>query len=359
VCLLCSAGLARAQVTVTATWDRNTDQSTAGYRVFVGTTSGVYPWSQDAGNAVSIPLTLSSGSYYVVVRAYNTAGNLGPPSNEVVVDLNPPGPPGGLSASTLGSRVTLSWSAPGQGGAASGYLLFVGTAPGVWNVVQAYGVGNVLTVAGDLGPGRYSARAQAVNSRGAGPLSEEISFVVGSADAPAPPGTLAWSWTDTVVTLSWGASVGASTYIIEAGSRAGSSDLAVLNAGASTRYSIDVPPGTYYARVRGSNAAGASAPSNEIVLHGRGLPDPPTMLTAGGYGNNADLRWNPPVTGAPPTGYMIEAGTAPGLADLLRLQLGPGTSFSAPVTPGTYYVRVRSTNARGAGPPSNEIVVRR
>jgi hypothetical protein len=56
---------------------------------------------------------------------------------------------------------------------------------------------------------------------------------------------------------------------------------------------------------------------------------------------------------------LLEAGSAPGLTDVASLQIGPVTSFSTTAPPGVYYVRVRSVNARGAGQPSNEIIVRR
>lgn len=66
---VCAAGLlvllpvsaAHAQSAVTATWDRNTDSNTAGYRVYYGTASGDYQWSVDVGNQTSAPLNLSLG----------------------------------------------------------------------------------------------------------------------------------------------------------------------------------------------------------------------------------------------------------------------------------------------------------
>ena len=67
-----------AQTAVTATWDRNTDTSTAGYRLFYGTSPGSYQSSVDAGNEVSAPVTLTAGNrYYFVVRAYNAQYRVG------------------------------------------------------------------------------------------------------------------------------------------------------------------------------------------------------------------------------------------------------------------------------------------
>ena len=56
---------------------------------------------------------------------------------------------------------------------------------------------------------------------------------------------------------------------------------------------------------------------------------------------------------------MIEAGSAPGLADLGRFPVGNVLRFSTVAPSGVYYVRVRGVNNRGAGEPSNEIIVRR
>jgi len=344
---------------LTAAWDRNVDPYTAGYRIFVGNRSGEHPWSQDVGNAVSVPLNLSPGTYYIVVRAYNAAGLLGPASMEAVVDLAAPGAPTGLSASTLGSRATLSWEAPVEGAEARQYLLYVGTAPGDWNIANGYAVGNVLTVSGDLPVGRYFARARAANSFGPGPLSEEVSFTMGSADAPTPPSALSASWNGTVVTLSWAPSAGAASYVIEAGSAPGTSDIGSFSVGAATSYSADIQPGTYYVRVRAANVGGLSGPSNEIVVHGRGAPERPTNLTQVNRSGAVQLRWVAPSTGVVPTGYVIEAGSAPGLANLASIQVGPVSTFTTTAPPGTYYVRVRAINGRGSSQSSNEIVVRR
>ena len=313
----------------------------------------------DVGNALSVPLTLSPGSYYMVVRAYDVAGVLGPPSNEAIIDLAPPGAPTALSVSTLGSRATLTWEPPVEGAEARQYLLYVGTSPSHWDIANGYAIGNVLTISGDLPVGRYFARARAANFFGPGPPSHEVSFIVGAADAPPPPGDLTASWNGTIATLSWTPSSGAASYVIEAGSVPGSSNVGSFSVGAATSYTTDVPPGTYYVRVRAANWVGLSGPSNEIVVHGRGAPEQPTDLVEAGANGTVHLRWIAPSRGPAPAGYVIEAGSAPGLADLASIQVGAVTNFSASAPPGLYYVRVRAINARGRSHASNEIVVRR
>jgi hypothetical protein len=63
----------------------NSATSTAGYRVHMGSASGVYTQTTDVGNTTSCEVSnLESGTtYYFVVTAYDSAGLDSPPSNEV------------------------------------------------------------------------------------------------------------------------------------------------------------------------------------------------------------------------------------------------------------------------------------
>jgi hypothetical protein len=70
------------------------------------------------------------------------------------------------------------------------------------------------------------------------------------------------------VTLSWTpAPELAVGYTLEAGSGPGLSNLAVGTTSDSTLVVPNVPPGSYYVRVKALNYIGASVPSNEIVVH--------------------------------------------------------------------------------------------
>ena len=82
---------------------------------------------------------------------------------------------------------------------------------------------------------------------------------------------------------------------------------------------------------------------------------PPQSLTVATSGTTATLAWTAPASGAA-TGYVIEAGSASGLANLALLPTGAATSLVVPgLSPGLYFVRVRATSAEGVGAPSNEI----
>jgi hypothetical protein len=66
-----------------------------------------------------------------------------------------------------------------------------------------------------------------------------------------------------------------------------------------------------------------------------------------------------PSSGPAPDGYVVEAGTAAGLANLAVFPTGSIAPFVlvVDVPRGAYFVRVRATRGGALGPPSNEIVV--
>lgn len=77
----------------TLAWDPVVDPSLAGYRIYVGTSSGIYlqPYGNglDVGKVTTYSVTgLSSGTrYYFVATAYDTMGNESSYSNEVFKDI--------------------------------------------------------------------------------------------------------------------------------------------------------------------------------------------------------------------------------------------------------------------------------
>jgi predicted phage tail protein len=313
---------------------------------------------------------VANGLYYVRVRAANGAGT-GPPSNEVALRVGPtpPDAPSGLTGSASGSTLTLSWTAPAGGGAPTQYVIEAGTASGLSNLANLP-TGSIATqfAASGVADGLYYLRVRASNGGGTSAPSNEIAVRVGP-PAPGAPSGLTGSATGSTVMLSWTApSTGgpAAAYLLEAGTAAGLSNLANFSTGsASTSYSATgVADGTYYIRVRAMNAAGTSGPSNEIplVVGCTAAPAAPTGLQiTANTGGAVSFRWNAPA-GAPanaPTGYVLEAGSQPGQANLATLVLGsPATTFSTSgVGSGIYYVRVRGRNACGTGTSSNEVTL--
>ena len=118
-----------------------------------------------------------------------------------------------------------------------------------------------------------------------------------------------------------------------------------------------VPPGVYWVRVLAVNGCGISAPSANFPLLievDTAAPLEPLAFTGTASGGVVQLSWvEPPYL--TPTGYLLEAGTGPGLSNITVLSV-TSTSFSAPgVPPGVYYLRVRGVNASGVGAPSAEL----
>lgn len=358
-----------AQIRVTAAWNPNTDSLTAGYRVFVGTAPGSPGTSIDVGMATSAVLTLPPGNlYFVAVRGYTAAGVLGPPSVEAQVDLSaPPGTPEGFNASVNGPRTVLDWSDPTTGGLPLTYVLSVGTAAGAANLMNGVSVGAVRSVAGDLPPGIYYARIQAANPIGIGPPAD-VAFQVGGGYRPASPTALAAAISGSDVRLTWSAPAAgsaadaATSYVLEAGTIPGASNLVSVNIGNITSFAAAVPPGTYYVRVRAVNARGISDPSNEVVMQ-VGAPSreigPPRNLRAVLSGSTLTLTWDAPAGGGA-TSYVLEAGTHPGATNVVAANVGGTTTITVPMPIGSYHIRVRAAGPSGlSDDTSNEVIVKR
>ena len=101
-----------------------------------------------------------------------------------------------------------------------------------------------------------------------------------------------------------------------------------------------VLPGRYYVRLAAQAGSVRTSPSNEVVV-GVGqscdVPPAPSALSVTATGSSASFEWDAPAGSI--AGYVIEAGSAPGLANLATLATsGAATTFStaAPSGPTTY-----------------------
>jgi hypothetical protein len=85
-------------------------------------------------------------------------------------------------------------------------------------------------------------------------------------------------------------------------------------------------------------------------------PGAPLNLSGVAVGTTVTLAWNQPAIGGSVSTYVIEAGTASGLSNVVSAAVGQITSLGVGgVPPGFYFVRARARNGVGTGPPSNEI----
>jgi glucose/arabinose dehydrogenase len=172
---------------------------------------------------------------------------------------------------------------------------------------------------------------------------------------PAPPANLAANVQGSSVTITWDAASGATSYVVEAGTGPGSSNVGAFQVAGTTLAAAGVPTGGYYVRVRARNANGTGAATADLpIAVGCTFADPPTTFTASVAGQTVTLGWS---VAAGVTQTIVEAGITPGFASALVTvpfaASATGTAFAG-VPSGTYYARVRAVNSCGQSGPSVE-----
>lgn len=149
----------------------------------------------------------------------------------------------------------------------------------------------------------------------------------------------------------------ATSYLVEAGTTPGGSNVASFEQAGVLLAAPAVPPGNYYVRVRGKNQFGVGPYSAvlpvsvpDCVAEG---PDEIDNLKATVVGPVVTLTWTAPVTppGRPITYYELARldGVPAGQPPPRILIPSAVTSFSATVPPGTYTISLFAGNACGTG----------
>ena len=339
---------------LTATTARVTWQTTNATSATINGTAR----SLDGSTTMSVSATTST-TFRLVAR--NAAGATATDTATVSAGTTAPLPPVNVRNSVAGTRVTVNWQRNPSGGAPTSYLLYIGRTMWGSEVINGRSLGNVLSATLTLPTGSYYVRLRARNALGNSASTQPVSFRIGT--QLASPTGLTANWNGTQTTLTWVASSADSPetaptdYVLEAGTAPGLADVAAVKVGEETSFSTDVPYGVYYVRVRATNDKGDSDPTPELVVAPPGTAEAPLELSSGGDGSTVTLSWTPPPGSEAPAGYVIEAGSDPGLSDIATIQVGNVTSFTTQAPPGTYFVRVRAINSRGPGLPSNEIIV--
>jgi hypothetical protein len=206
-----------------------------------------------------------------------------------------------------------------------------------------------------------------------GPVVIGAQSIHNLAGTPSTPSGLQFTIAGSTVTLTWsylsGQNPDASSYVVEAGSAPGLTDLTSFDTGnaAQSLTVTGVPGGTYFVRVRArASDRTLGAASNEVILTVGGgptactsVPGAPSGLSGATNGSTVNLAWTAPSGGCAATAYILEAGSAPGSSNLANFNTGStATQYSAAgVAAGTYYVRVRAANSAGNSAASNEVIV--
>jgi hypothetical protein len=123
---------------------------------------------------------------------------------------------------------------------------------------------------------------------------------------PLPPTDFKIVNTSQSASLTWNASVDATSYILEAGSAPGGTNIFNADIGNTTSLQSPVPPGIYYVRVRARQGLAVGPPSEERTFAAGNLctvpPPAPAGHTVQSVGLSATLNWGSSV-GA--TSYIV------------------------------------------------------
>jgi serine protease AprX len=279
-----------------------------------------------------------------------------PPSGGLVNNLNlvVTGPGG---TTYRGNYFSGGWSVPG------------GTADSVNNVESVY--------VQSPGVGQWTVRVDGVNvPQGPQPFALVVTGYFGPplvfdhtaylplvlknvGVAPVPPAAPTLNPIDNAdgdgnYTVSWTASAGATNYLLQEDDNAAFSSPVTAFSGAATSTAISGKPvGTYYYRVRAANVYGVSAWSNIRSVVVASAPAAPTLNPI----NNADGDGNYTVSwtaSAGATNYLLQEDDNAAFSSPVTAYSGAATSTAISGKPnGTYYYRVRASNASGDSAWSN------
>ena len=184
-------------------------------------------------------------------------------------------------------------------------------------------------------------------------------LAVASLAVPGTPSSLSANVQGNSVALTWAAPTTGGTpssYQLQAGYTPGGTEIGPIPAPSTGLFFNSVPNGQYYVRVLALNAAGASAPTSDLVLNVgcAGPPAAPTSLNTVVIGSVVGVNWNvEPGT----VTTRLEVGYAPGATSLTFTFPAPTAGLSVNAPPNTYFVRVRAVNGCGQSAPSVERTV--
>jgi hypothetical protein len=206
---------------------------------------------------------------------------------------------------------------------------------------------------------------RAANGFGVSVAGDELAFTIGLGGCispPEPPLDLAASVSGTSVTLSWrdAPQSTVSGHVVRVGLGSGLTNLVTLPIGNVSTMTVDAPPGAFFVTIAAANECGVSAKSSEaVVVVGNAVvpPGAPFELQSTVTNRTLTLAWAAPAVGTGPFQYVIEAGSAPGRADVAVVPMATSTSMVTNIAPGIYYVRVRAIGPGGMGPGSHEVTI--
>jgi hypothetical protein len=257
-----------------------------------------------------------------------------------------PQPPTGLFASSIvGNTLTLRFTPPEVGPAATGFLLEGGVSSG--ETLASIPTGSTAPIFTIEAPdGAFYVRMRTLTAAGTSGPSNEIRVFIDVPQAPSAPTNLLATVSGSNLTLAWrntnGGGVPTSMALDVTGSFVGSLSIP-LGDGASFD---GVPAGTYTLALRAANSTGSSPASNSVTISFpstcSGAPLPPANFVVVKTGTNLRLFWDPADSGPAPTDFVLTVTGAFNGSVLLAAR-----TISASVAPGSYNLSIQARNACG------------
>ena len=237
---------------------------------------------------------------------------------------------------------------------ASGYLLQEDDNAAFTSPAVRYSGPNSQTSISGQGPGTWYYRVRATGAAGDSAWSN-VQYVTVRPDPPTLA-AISNAGQEDAYLVDWSPATAATGYVLEEDDDPAFGSPTTRYVGASTQYQVTGQgDGTWHYRVRATNAAGSSAPSNAESTTVAPLPlDPPTLnLIDNADADGAYLVDWPVVAGA--TSYTLEQSATPYFDAPQEVYAGAALQFDVTgQPPGTWYYRARAWGSGSdRGPWSN------
>ena len=291
----------------TVSWNPNSENDLAGYKLYYGTSSGNYGSPVNVGNQTSYIVTgLGAGTYYFAVTAYDMSGNESGYSNEVskTIVAVPPVISGIATQNVSATGATIIWTTDVASSSQVEYGTTVsyGSTSAVNNsLVTSHSV----TLSGLTASTTYHYRVWSVDIAANVAISADNTFTTSAPDTTPPviSGVTASNLTSTGAVITWTTNEAASSQV-DYGTTTSYGSSTTLNSTLVTSHSQALSglavSTLYHYRVRSRDAAGNTATSGDFTLTTLSVsditpPGDPQNFTAAAGNQQIMLSWtNPP-----------------------------------------------------------------